>query len=110
MRNMRAWLRTRGLAASLAIVFVGSPPADVTQAPPVLVQLHALSPREVRSQSFALSAPGTVEIEAVGAQAGKSSWMARLLQGGDTRSGAPWSGNAWILEAASRTVVWELSA
>lgn len=114
MRNMRAWSRTRGVAASLAIVFVGSPPADVTQAPPVLVQLHALSPREVRSQSFALAAPGTVEIEAVGAQsgahAGKSSWMATLLQGGDKRSGAPWSGNAWILEATSRAVVWELSA
>ena len=112
MRNMRAWLSTRGLAGSLAIVFVGNPPSDVTQTPPVLVQLHALAPREVRSQSFALATPGTVEIEAVGAQsvghAKKSNWMATLLQGGAKMSDAFWSGNAWILDASSRRVVWEL--
>ncbi len=113
MRNMREWLRTRGLASSLAIVFVGYPPDDVTQAPPVLVQLQALAPHELRSQSFALATRATVEIEAVGAQsvghAKVSHWMATLMQGDAKTSAAPWSGNAWILDASSRKVVWELS-
>jgi hypothetical protein len=113
MDNMRAWLRNRGLAGSLAIVFVGYPPADVTQTPPVLVQLHALAPREVQSQTFALASPGTVEIEAVGAQSighlKKSKLMATLLQRDAENPEIPWSGNAWVLDVASRKIVWELS-
>lgn len=114
MRSMRHFLRSRGLPASLAIVLIGYPQEDVALKP-LLAELHALAPRQVQSQAFELSAPQELQIEAVGAQSpvdpGKANWLTALLQR-DSRpaSRQPWPGNAWILDLASRRVVWELSA
>jgi hypothetical protein len=114
MRKMRSFLKTRGLASSLAIVLIGYPPDDVTR-PPVLVELHGLAPREVRSQTFELPTAQVIDVEAVGAQSAarndKAGWLATLLQR-EPRAAIvqPWSGNAWILDLATRKVVWELSA
>ena len=115
MRNkIGAFFKTRGLASSLAIVLIGYPPEDVTTAP-VLVELHGLAPREVRSQTFELPSAQDVQVDAIGAQSAakteKAGWLATLLQR-EPRAAIvqPWSGNAWILDLATRKVVWELSA
>jgi len=36
------------------------------------------------------------------------SWIERTFTGSSTRERAPWQGNAWILNARTRGVVWEL--
>jgi hypothetical protein len=125
MRSVRAFLGTRSLPACLAVVLISYPQEDLSPEP-VLVELHALAPREVQSRAFQLATPQEVRIEAVGApssmksekvsaemanDSGKSGWLAALLQR-DPRPAVtqPWSGNAWILDLSSRRVVWELSA
>jgi hypothetical protein len=111
MRNkIGTFFKTRGLASSLAIVLIGYPPEDVTTAP-VLVELHGLAPREVRSQTFELPSAQDVQVDAIGAQSAakteKAGWLATLLQR-EPRAAIvqPWSGNAWILDLATRKVVW----
>ena len=93
MRSMRTFIRTRGVASSLAVVLLGHTPEEISQAPP-LVELHALAPRQVQSQSFALTADRTC----------KSKRSARKARPQDKRQLAerdifkrnevqPWSGN-----------------
>lgn len=114
MRSVRNFVKFRGLPASLAIVLIGYPQDDAGLKRP-LVELHALAPREVQSQAFALAAAQELEVEAIGAESVaepvKANWLSALLQR-DSRPVPPptWSGNAWILDLASRRVVWELSA
>jgi hypothetical protein len=87
--------------------------ADTFAQPAALTDLHGFGPRQLKSQSFVLETSQDVQIEAVGAQSSstgsKLSAVASMLQH-DGKEAPPWSGNAWILEANSRKVVWELSA
>lgn len=85
---------------------------DIQAQPDPLVDLSDLGPRQVKSQSFVLSSPQDMQVEAIGAESvdknGKSSWMGAMWE----RNGKPvppWTGNAWILDLQSRKVVWELS-
>jgi hypothetical protein len=94
----------------LALTVLGATRVDPQPAP--LVHLDDLGPRQVKSQSFVLSSPQEIQIEAIGAESadktGKSSWMGAMWE----RNGKPippWTGNAWILDLQSRRVVWELS-
>jgi hypothetical protein len=113
MRSLRAFIRTRGVASSLAVVLLGYTPEEVSQAP-TLVELHALAPRQVQSQSFALAFEQDVQVEAVGAEGSKhktkTNWLSGMFQRNATTEVQPWSGNAWILDLSSRRVVWALNA
>lgn len=62
---------------------------------PTLVAIRDLTPREHRSQAFVLAAPAVIRVEAVGA----------VARGGLT---SPWAATAWILDARTRQVVWDL--
>lgn len=108
---MRTHLRPYGLAAVVAVVLVSSSSSAQT---PDLVDIHGLTPRQLRSASFTLSVAQDVLVEAVGAestnQMDKLSSVTSLGQRSARRSSPPWSGNAWILDVDSRRVAWELSA
>ncbi len=70
----------------------------------VLVNIDDLAPREVRAEAFELSSRTSLSIEAIGAdnrrrRIGRNNWFS------DTDY---WRGNAWIIDADSREVVWEL--
>jgi len=97
-------------AAALTLAVLASSPAAAQSA--ALADLDDFGPRQVKSQSFALSSPQDIQIEAAGAQstdkAGKSSWLASMWER-DGKPVPPWSGNGWILDVQSRRVVWELS-
>lgn len=87
-------------------------PSQLAAQSTTLIDLHDFGPRQVKSESFALTSQQDVQIEAAGAEStektGKNNWVASMWQ----RNGKPvppWSGNAWILDLASRKVVWELS-
>jgi hypothetical protein len=90
---------------SRAFLFAALPMSLVTQqGQPVLVNIHDLSSHELRSEGFALSAPQTLRIEAVGAAETRNEkvWIR------NDRDPGFWRGNAWILDARTREVVWEL--
>src|SRR5438093_469017 len=75
---------------------------------PILVDIHDLSPREHHSGFFVLSAPKEVQITAVGAEP----WPDRLRQRDDGNwqddEQTTWPAAAWILDARTRAVVWDL--
>ena len=90
--------------AARALVVAALPMFLHTQEPPVLVTIRDLSPQELRSEGFVLSSPQTVHIEAVGAAEARHEkiWIRNENDPGY------WRGNAWILNARTREVVWEL--
>src|SRR5258708_7414148 len=75
---------------------------------PTLVDIRDLPPREHRVSGFMLTAPQELRITAVGAEP----WPDRL----QSRDGADWQDDeqttwpaaAWILDAKTRAVVWDL--
>src|SRR5262249_19772312 len=68
------------------------------------VSMRDLSPHELRTQGFSLSRPQTLQIEAVGAAEAREKNV--FVRG--QRDPGYWRGNAWILNARTRDVVWEL--
>ena len=93
------------LAAVLSLLLASAAPAEAQ----TLVDLRDLSPRELQTGSFTLDAPQTLSIEAVGAEDLDGdrwgSWE-------DPRWKRPdyWPGEAWIIDARTREVVWSLRA
>ena len=73
--------------------------------PSVLVQIRNLSPHELRTEAFAIDRSGVVRIHATGADEGRR-WRLRRDWFDSGRN--YWRGNAWILDAHTREVVWEL--
>lgn len=77
-----------------------------------LVMIDALQPGELRSGAFSLDRATTLGIDAVGAEHANSEGFFDRMFGRDRdvrRDGElPWQGNAWILDARTRRVVWEL--
>ena len=75
---------------------------------PILVDIHDLSQREHHSGFFVLTAPQDVQITAVGAEP----WPDRLRQRDDDNwqddEQTTWPAAAWILDARTRAVVWDL--
>lgn len=92
-------------AAAMALL---STPAFARQ--PV-VDFSNLKPHEVKSAVFTVAAAGEFHVDAVGAEAardtGTFSWLTAMWK--TKEDNEPWMGNAWILDATSRRVVWELS-
>ena len=93
--------------SAAALLFAG--PAHAQS----VVDFHNLKAREVRTTVFTVAAPQDFRVEAVGAEpsrdSGTFSWIHAMWRAKDDTP-EPWIGNAWILDTASRQVVWELSA
>jgi hypothetical protein len=69
----------------------------------VLVEIKDLSAHELRSEGFVLESPQRVQVEAVGAAAKRGNNF--FIKENHERE---WRGNAWILNARTRELVWEL--
>src|SRR5262245_22693703 len=89
------------VAAALPMLL---PMQPTQQDPPALISMRDLSSHELRTQAFTLSAPRTLHIEAVGASDAREK---NVFVRGQKDPGY-WRGNAWILNARTRAVVWEL--
>jgi hypothetical protein len=89
------------LSALFGLVLTGTAAA---QGGNLLVDIRELSPHELRSEGFVLEGPQHLAIEAVGAAAKRNGVFVRQDQDRE------WRGNAWILDARTREVVWELRA
>src|SRR4051812_701920 len=103
-------LRNAAIASGLlaALAFSGALAQNTT-----LVRMEELAPGELRTEAFILDHAQGVRIQAVGAERGKGKGMIeRALERYDLVSShddnSPWQGNAWILDAATRQIVWEL--
>ena len=77
---------------------------------PTLVDIRDLGTEEHRVAGFVLTSPQDVKITAVGAEP----WPDRLRERGDedwqNDEQTTWPAAAWILDAKTRTVVWDLRA
>lgn len=75
-----------------------------------IVDIENLTPREHRMSAFVLAAPQELTIQAVGAEP----WPDRLRSRDDERwqedEQTTWPAAAWILDARTRAVVWDLRA
>jgi hypothetical protein len=88
---------------------------------PGRVVMHEFRTRELRTTAFSLERPAEVRIEATGAEPRGLEDFYRvrqtfvkvvgvLLETERENSQDPWTANAWILDARTREVVWELAA
>ena len=108
-----AW-KLAGAKAAIAICFtalVGVTAVGAQRAQ--LVRFDDLGPHELRVAAFRLEAAGEVRVDAVGADATTrhNKWLGKMARVFDIPLGddqEAWPGNAWILDAATREVVWEL--
>lgn len=98
----------------LALLAAFPPPVAAQEA--VLVDVRDLSPREHRVQRFEIPRQQAVWIRAVGAQPRGRSFLSRFLDHGIFMGREPkwdgdfWPANAWIIDARTRRLVWELRA
>lgn len=84
--------------------------APVPTAPRPLIDIQELSPQEHRMSAFVLTAPAELTIKAVGAEP----WPDRLRSPEDPHYNedeqTTWPAAAWILDARTRAVVWDMRA
>src|SRR5262245_8446587 len=75
-----------------------------------LVDIRALMPQELRSSAFVLPARQAIHIDAVGAEPRRDRHNrdGRWWSSGDNDEWSTWPAAAWILDAATREVVWDL--
>lgn len=105
-------LRSAAIATGL-LTALGVSGALAQNAP--LVRMEELTLGELRTEAFVLDRAQSVHIRAVGAERGKGKGLLeRTLERYDLVSNrdenSAWQGNAWILDATTRQVVWELRA
>src|SRR2546423_15172135 len=74
----------------------------------VLVNIQDLSPQEHRSAAFALSAPQEIRITAIGAEPWPDQYRTRDERDWQDDEQTTWPAAAWILDAQTRAVVWDL--
>src|SRR2546421_5523867 len=74
----------------------------------VLVNIQDLSPQEHRSAAFALSAPQEIRITAIGAEPWPEQYRTRDERDWQDDEQTTWPAAAWILDAQTRAVVWDL--
>src|SRR5919108_2055677 len=77
---------------------------------PNLVAIRDLQPREHREAVFVLTAPQTLTVSAVGAEPWPDKFRARDQEHWQDDEQTTWPAAAWILNARTRTVVWDLRA
>ncbi len=109
MIRFQRW--TSRLIATLALAALPFPQGLAQEG--VLVDIDDLSPHELRTRGFALNAEQDLRIQAVGARGWERWGRGQGWRG--WRGGQGWEdwdrywvGNAWILDARTREVVWEL--
>lgn len=89
--------------ALLCVVLLGAPVLSAQS--DLLVDIRGLTPQEYRAAAFVLTAPQAIQIEAVGAEPRRDraiNWFGR----DDERD--VWPAAAWIIDARTRAVVWDL--
>jgi hypothetical protein len=116
----RARARTVRVLPPLALLIATALPLE---AQTVLVREAEFRPRELRVSAIQLDRPETLRIHAVGAEPGGLQRFARArnaivrlvrevfdhdVEGSDERNG--WPADAWIVDAQTRAVVWQLGA
>ena len=74
----------------------------------VLVNWRDFGPHELRSAAFSLPSAQEIEIHAVGANEERRGLLSGDWFDNDGPEERGWRGNAWILDARTRNVVWEL--
>ena len=108
---------TAMVAAPLAPLLFGTPDAAAQQGAaqkPILVNMNRFTPHQTRVDVFTITSPQTVQIDAVGAderfpRSGKLNFLEKAFGQFQTRNeDDAWRGNAWIIDAKNRNVVWEL--
>jgi len=91
-------------AHSVLLVALLGAPALAAQSD-VLVDIKDLTPQEYRAAGFVLTAPGAIQVEAVGAEPRRDrrdGWFGR------DEERDVWPAAAWIIDARTRAVVWDL--
>lgn len=74
-----------------------------------LVDIYDLNPRDIHMEAFALDTAQELHIEAIGGRSrDRSSIWERWFDDDNDYREEYWPGNAWILDARTREVVWEL--
>jgi len=110
-RTLPAILKQAALTAALlgGLALSGA----IAQSP--VVDFKDLSPRDLRREAIVLDGRQSLRIDVVGAAAANSedgNWLTRAIGISNASQGSaertPWQGNAWILDASTRAVVWEL--
>ena len=99
-----------GTAAALLLFVAGTSPRPSGAQQLELVEIRDLIPHETRTVGFHLDRAQDVEIRATGADEERSFRIAGInisVSDWDNDYDA-WRGNAWILDARTREVVWEL--
>jgi hypothetical protein len=106
---------SRHFAAALGLLLTMT--AVPARAQDTLVAIRGLGPRALRTQYFALDSAQSVAIMAVGAEPQGRTAVRKFLDNGILQSREKgswdtdvWPANAWILDAKTRSVVWELRA
>lgn len=102
----RAALLVVSFAATIPLFTMPVPQDQSDQ----LVSIRALSPQEYRAEGFVLAGPQTVRIEAVGAEPRPERRRFRGDDGNwiDDDERDTWPAAAWIIDARTREVVWDL--
>ncbi|HEV2672109.1 MAG TPA: hypothetical protein VGU74_13525 [Gemmatimonadales bacterium] len=77
---------------------------------PTLIDIRDLSAREHRVAGFVLAAPQELKITAVGAEAWPDRLQSRDKADWQDDEQTTWPAAAWILDARTRAVVWDLRA
>jgi hypothetical protein len=115
-----------GLLLPALVIFIVSPCVAASQSsrdrveqPPALIEIQEVTPGAVQAMAFTLTSTQQVRVEAAGADvesarriASRRNIIGRLVmslaRSGDRFDDDVWPANAWILDAKSREVVWEL--
>ena len=103
-------LSFRLLAAAL-LLFTGLAGRSAHAQSDMLVELRRLEPQTLHVEGFTLDAPQDVRVEATGAvyrDDRRDNWGETWDDGQRDRRDYYWPGNAWILNATTRELVWEL--
>src|SRR5437016_14591288 len=91
------------LALLLLLALTQVPPA-----PPILADIHDLTPREHQVSVFVLTAAQDLQIAAVGAEPWPDRPRQRDHEHWQDDEQTTWPAAAWILDARTRAVVWDL--
>jgi hypothetical protein len=95
---------------AILVLLQAAQAAPVPTAPRPLIDIRELSPREHRMSAFALTAPAELTITAVGAEPWPDRLRSREDEQWEDDEQTTWPAAAWILDAKTRAVVWDLRA
>src|SRR3989449_4348980 len=84
--------------------------AQTPALPPALVDMRDLTPREHRAAVFVLTTSQEVKLSAVGAEPWPDQLRTRDAEHWQDDEQTTWPAAAWMLDARTRAVVWDLRA